>query len=608
MNEEDKIGKKIKERLEGHEFPVSGRLWETISANLPPKIVSKASDMAAKKVAGSASTVHTSFIVSLTLVGVAAIVAIGLYLSSYPSKQTLTASPLPAKPMLSPTQKPANKEQAFTDAGNKSKSSRKNDEKKSISFVASDTNAPLKSTADKIRNKSENRSTVKELAVKNNTIYVQPKESPRDSIISAKGKKFEDNNQLINVPHADGMTKTGSIPKERSYKRINSKDQTTYDAKDKLALDTDSLPREQEINPNNQNIKKSKSTLLTSHPKESQHPKELTNLNSNQPDRVSKLTARITAGVLKIENYKNIERTKEVADQLLAKFASKVEQQRFPEQQFSKANRETRVDKNESENIIIPTKSKRILTISDLSVEALINTQYAFTTAKGDSIAQDSAIHLQARKVIVSAGMRINYHIPLRRSFQVASNITLSSGVLLERVQNASRYTHSQTTLDSTYTPVYEWHHSSWGDSIRVVVDTVLSKSINHKIRSFTQRQKVAYLGVPLTFSYNWHKNKWSFYITAGAQMNILLNTKTSIASGDSLQNIPSLEGQQITYRGFVPLVVAHAGSRYKITEKLSFIIEPSFKYALQSIYKRPYDLQPRLLIVGINTGIRYSF
>ncbi|MDO1451900.1 outer membrane beta-barrel protein [Rhodocytophaga aerolata] len=602
MNEEDKIGKKIKERLEGHEFPVSGRLWETISAKLPPEIVSKASDMAAKKVAGSASTAHTSFIVSLTLIGVAAIVAIGLYLSSYPRKQTLTASPLPAKPLLSPTQQSTNKEKAFTDAGNKSKSSPKNHKKKSIPFVASNTNAPLKSTADKIRNKSESRSTINEHAVKNNPIYLQPKESLRDSIISAKGKKFEEKNQPISMPPADGRTNTESTLKERYSKRMNRKAQTTYDAKNKLALDTDSLPSEQEVNSNNENLEKSKNTLLTLQPTES------TNLESNQPDRVSKSTARITAGILKIENYKNIEHTKEIADRLPTKFASKVEQQRFLEQQFSKANRETRVDKNESENIIIPTKSKRTLTIADLSVEALINTQYAFTTAKGDSISQDSATHLQARKAIVSAGMRINYHIPLRRSFKAASNITLSSGVLLERVQNASIYTHRQTTLDSTYTPVYEWHQSSGGDSIKVVVDTVLSTNINHKIRSFTQQQKVAYIGVPLTFSYNWHKNKWSFYITAGAQMNILLNTKTSMTSRDSLQIIPSLQGQQITYRGFVPLVVAHAGSRYRITEKLSFIIEPSFKYALQSIYKRPYALQPRLWIVGINTGIRYSF
>jgi hypothetical protein len=90
--------------------------------------------------------------------------------------------------------------------------------------------------------------------------------------------------------------------------------------------------------------------------------------------------------------------------------------------------------------------------------------------------------------------------------------------------------------------------------------------------------------------------------------MNILLNNKTTVTSGDTLQNMPSLEVQQIDYRRVVPLVIANAGIRYKITDKLSFIIEPSFKYGLRSIYKGHNALQQRLSILGINTGIRYKF
>jgi hypothetical protein len=237
-----------------------------------------------------------------------------------------------------------------------------------------------------------------------------------------------------------------------------------------------------------------------------------------------------------------------------------------------------------------------------------MNRQYDFTTATGDSIRQDFTTHVQSRKPVFSGGIRVNYHIPFRQSFSGESKITLSSGLLLERFQHGYIHTYTHTKLDSTFIPIYEWQHSSQGDSIRVIVDTVWNTHINKQNLSFTERQKATYVGVPLTFTYNWHRNRWSFYITAGAQINILLNNKTTVTLGDTLQHAPSMGIQQIAYRRIVPLLTANAGVRYRITEKFSFIIEPSFKYGLKSIYKRHYALQQRLSIVGINTGIRYHF
>jgi len=39
MNQEDNIGKKIRERLDGHESPVSPQLWEGLRTSLPPPSV-----------------------------------------------------------------------------------------------------------------------------------------------------------------------------------------------------------------------------------------------------------------------------------------------------------------------------------------------------------------------------------------------------------------------------------------------------------------------------------------------------------------------------------------------------------------------------------------
>ncbi len=85
MSEEDNIGKKIKERLKGHEFPVSGKVWEHIHKNMPPELLDNAAPSAGK-VAGSSSS--ATIITSIIVTGLAALVALSVYVYSF--KQTNT--------------------------------------------------------------------------------------------------------------------------------------------------------------------------------------------------------------------------------------------------------------------------------------------------------------------------------------------------------------------------------------------------------------------------------------------------------------------------------------------------------------------------------------
>lgn len=154
-----------------------------------------------------------------------------------------------------------------------------------------------------------------------------------------------------------------------------------------------------------------------------------------------------------------------------------------------------------------------------------------------------------------------------------------------------------QVTFDSTENGIVPTYHTQTVD----VYDTVPYYSISET------RATYYYLDVPVLFGKEWTFSKISLYVNAGPSVSILMGRSTPAADYPD-EHIRILnESPQVPAREqFNWQLMAGAGFGYRVSNQVSFSLEPTFRYYLTNDYvkgemntRHPYSF-------GIRAGLIY--
>lgn len=123
-------------------------------------------------------------------------------------------------------------------------------------------------------------------------------------------------------------------------------------------------------------------------------------------------------------------------------------------------------------------------------------------------------------------------------------------------------------------------------------------------IYAFTSSHKLQYVGIPLAVTYNVQKGKFNFKTLTGVSANILIKAKleTTVEKGfnNELETVDNIQGlKKIYFSG-----LAGVGVDYKLNTKISLILSPTLRFAINSINKDA-AVKTYPVSLGFNTGIK---
>jgi len=115
--------------------------------------------------------------------------------------------------------------------------------------------------------------------------------------------------------------------------------------------------------------------------------------------------------------------------------------------------------------------------------------------------------------------------------------------------------------------------------------------------------QQFNYLEIPLNFQYNFYQRR----ITVGLQTGINANLLASNSTYAEIEDQQTKIGQTHHLRTFNLAAVMGISVAIPFTQRLSFLVEPRFRYYLLSVNRNmPLDTHP--YSYGIYTGIRVRY
>ena len=168
--------------------------------------------------------------------------------------------------------------------------------------------------------------------------------------------------------------------------------------------------------------------------------------------------------------------------------------------------------------------------------------------------------------------------------------------------KNFVRTSSGSVTVASNMKSDVNTTYSSYFNSESVPPNDVSGANIS-KPAKYSLIERLDYLEIPLILRYRLIDRKLNVYILGGMSTNVLINNDVYIDNGSELVrggNI--LMTRPVNYSSTLGM-----GLGYQISRKLTFALEPSFKYYLQSytttntIISNPYSW-------GVFTGLAYRF
>jgi hypothetical protein len=217
----------------------------------------------------------------------------------------------------------------------------------------------------------------------------------------------------------------------------------------------------------------------------------------------------------------------------------------------------------------------------------------------GDSLSQNDKVSDIRETGNLSMGGGIQVNLSLSKKFSV------NTGLMYEQIGQVRQYTYTTSSFASHYEYIYGVRPS---DSAYVIVDSVLHTVETKKATAVKERQKVNYLGIPLSLTLIWSRDRWQGFVTLGMQANVLLKSQYSRNSTDSLPTNPSPAGAtNDIYRRFVPNLVIRIGTTYRVSNRLSLILEPVFQYTTSPIHKKEYAERQQFYSIGVVSGLRFK-
>jgi hypothetical protein len=151
-------------------------------------------------------------------------------------------------------------------------------------------------------------------------------------------------------------------------------------------------------------------------------------------------------------------------------------------------------------------------------------------------------------------------------------------------------------TIDTTNTGLLD---ITYYTSTVNVYDSVASEVISPTKRKFT------YLQIPALFGYGKESRRFGWFVKGGPSLMLLIDQnipETNMAnSSDMVMNSEnSLPGKRGTHWQFI----MSAGATYKLGNRLSVSIEPTFKYHINSAYEKSNLNTKHPYSIGLRTGL----
>ena len=150
-------------------------------------------------------------------------------------------------------------------------------------------------------------------------------------------------------------------------------------------------------------------------------------------------------------------------------------------------------------------------------------------------------------------------------------------------------------TFDSTENGVVPTFYTNTVD----VYDSIRHIQVSQTQNSYT------YLQIPLFVGYKINSNKFSYSIKGGTSLSLLVFEKipeATLPSGNiSIINLSeNTPGRIKTLWHFM----VSAGIEYKLSDRMSIAVEPTFRYYMKSVYERNYFTTKHPFSIGLRTGI----
>ena len=177
-------------------------------------------------------------------------------------------------------------------------------------------------------------------------------------------------------------------------------------------------------------------------------------------------------------------------------------------------------------------------------------------------------------------------------------NVVLDTAHELFYIPSGSSYEDVyNVTFDSTENGFIPTYHTQTVD----VYDTIDYYSISEAETRYT------YLDIPILIGHEWNFNRVSLFLHGGPSVSILLGRSSAEADYPD-ENIRILnESPQIPAREQINWqVMAGAGFSYSFTNKVSFSLEPTFRYYLTNDYKKGTLNTRHPYSFGIRAGLIY--
>ena len=132
--------------------------------------------------------------------------------------------------------------------------------------------------------------------------------------------------------------------------------------------------------------------------------------------------------------------------------------------------------------------------------------------------------------------------------------------------------------------------------------EAILLSSLNSS-SSETIEQTFGTLEIPLHVRYLLNNNKVLFAVSGGVSGNFIVNNKVFLRNGRDKEYIGSTED----IRNFNISTDSGLGMEYPVTSNIRIMIEPGFKYFLQSLSRNDdIDFKPYLFTFSTGIGIRF--
>jgi hypothetical protein len=204
----------------------------------------------------------------------------------------------------------------------------------------------------------------------------------------------------------------------------------------------------------------------------------------------------------------------------------------------------------------------------------------------------------------------ISYNIGLlpRVSF---NRFFIQSGVNVRFSNDKGNYTVDYNRYLGSYEDVYLVTFDSTENGIIPTYYTETVKvydTISHYTVAET-KARYTYLEIPLLFGYRYNFGKFSLFASAGPSASFLAgkNVPAATSPEDNARIIDV--NYQIPLRSTINWhLMMGAGFDYKLADKISFSLEPTFRIALNPEYDMPSGNQVRSRAFGVRAGLNYNF